>query len=472
MGKPTGFLEYKRQENPALSVKKRVKSFEEFHTALDLERRREQGARCMNCGVPFCQSHMVYDGVMSGCPLANLIPEWNDELYKGNYDEALSRLLKTNNFPEFTSRVCPALCENGCTCGIGDEAVTVRENEYAIIEKAFADGKIKPCPPKVRSGKRVAVIGSGPSGLAAADRLNKRGHSVTVFEKADRPGGLLMYGIPNMKLDKSVVLRRTDIMRAEGVKFKLSCEVGKDISAEKIYNEFDAVVLCCGSEVPRDLGYDKSVEGVIFAVDFLRSATKALLDGKRNRLSAKNKDVVIIGAGDTSNDCLATALRQGARSVYRVDIKSEPVYKKTLWGSLPFPDSYACEEAREVYGKCDDDFCTMIESIGAKNGKLDTVTTVKVEFKDGKLIQIPGTQKIRNADMLITASGFISCDESLCEQFSLGTLKGRAQTQSGKVFSAGDMRIGQSLVVKAIAEGRAAAQRADKFLIGYTNMLK
>lgn len=472
MGKPTGFLEYTRKEKTDIEPKLRVRNFNEFHLPLSIESRREQGARCMNCGVPFCQSNITYNGVNSGCPLANLIPEWNDEIYRANFDEALERLLKTNNFPEFTSRVCPALCENGCVCGMNDEPVTVHENEYAIIETAFKNGKIAPRPPLTRSDKKVAVIGSGPSGLAAADQLNKRGHSVTVYEKSDRAGGLLMYGIPNMKLDKSVIDRRIKIMKAEGVKFITNTEVGKDITAEQINAGYDVAVFCCGSEKPRDLGYDKSVKGVIFAVPFLKASTENVLDSKKNPYSAKDKDVVIIGAGDTSNDCLASAIRQGAKSIYRVDIKPEPKFKKTLWKDVPFPVSYAQEEAEAVYGKCDDDFSTMVKSISQKGGKLTGITTVQVKFEGGKLSEIEGSERSRHADMLITASGFVGCDEDVCKAFGIKSERGRADRQTGKFFTAGDMHTGQSLVVKAIAQGRAVAKDVDEFLMGYTNMLK
>ena len=303
MGKLTGFMEYDRQGNPAVAPLDRIQNFNEFHPMLSREEREEQGARCMDCGVPFCQAGMKLGGMFTGCPLHNLIPEWNDMIFRGNWEHALSRLRKTSNFPEFTGRVCPALCEAGCTCGFHDSPVTVKENELALIEYGFANGLIKPQIPKVRSGKRVAVVGSGPSGLAVADQLNHRGHWVTVFERFDRIGGLLMYGIPNMKLEKQIVQRRVDLMAAEGVTFVTSCNIGVDKSAQELLDEFDAVVLCCGASNPRDLNNPgREAKGIHFAVDFLRLNTKSLLDSNfadGNYISAKDKDVIVVGGGDT-----------------------------------------------------------------------------------------------------------------------------------------------------------------------------
>ena len=347
MGKPTGFLEYDRSDNTVLAPGERIKSFDEFRQQLDEEARRRQGARCMNCGVPFCQSAIQYNGKRIGCPLHNLIPEWNDEVYNGNYSHALDRLLKTNNFPEFTGRVCPALCERACINGKYDSPVTVHENELFIIEKAFKDGLIEPRIPEIRSGKKVAVIGSGPAGLACADQLNHRGHSVTVYEKADRAGGLLMYGIPNMKLDKSVVERRIKLMEQEGVEFVCNTAVAKDaaidenaatavnageikhITAAELMKKYDAVVLCCGAEVPRKLEAwetaktkGKDISGVYYAMDYLKAEIKHLLDGV-TEISAKGLNVVVVGAGDTANDCIATAVRQKAASITQLIRRSE-----------------------------------------------------------------------------------------------------------------------------------------------------
>ena len=326
MGKKTGFLEYERRGNPAIAPLERIQNFNEFHPPLPEEERRKQGARCMDCGVPFCQAGMNLCGAgFSGCPLHNLIPEWNDMIYAGNYSHALSRLLKTSNFPEFTSRVCPALCEAGCTCGLNGDPVTVKENEYFLIEYGYAHGLMQPRIPKVRTGKRVAVVGSGPSGLAVADQLNHRGHSVTVFERSDRIGGLLMYGIPNMKLEKKIVQRRVDLMTEEGVTFVTGADVGNTTSAQSLLDEFDAVVLCCGASNPRNLtgpGRDEC-QGIYFAVDFLKANTKSLLDSNLTDgkfISCKDKNVVIVGGGDTGNDCIGTAIRHGCKSVTAIEM--------------------------------------------------------------------------------------------------------------------------------------------------------
>ena len=319
MGKATGFLEYNRTESSAAEPLERINNFNEFHKPLSEDERKKQAARCMDCGVPFCQNGKMLCGMISGCPLNNLIPEWNDLIYRGQKKQALDRLLMTNNFPEFTSRVCPALCEKACICGVHDSPVTVKENENSIIEFGFENGLIEPVIPAVRSGKKVAVIGSGPSGLAAADTLNRRGHSVTVFERSDRAGGLLMYGIPNMKLEKHVIDRRTDLMKAEGVEFKTCADVGNNVKAEDILAEYDAVVLACGSSNPRDIkAPGRDAEGIYFAVDFLRATTKSLLDSELKDgkyISAKDKNVVIIGGGDTGNDCVGTSVRHGCKSV-------------------------------------------------------------------------------------------------------------------------------------------------------------
>ena len=339
MGKPTGFLEYERVEAKAVSPKERIKNFNEFHTPLSEAEQRKQSARCMDCGVPFCQSGMTIKGMTSGCPLNNLIPEWNDLVYTGNWEQAYNRLHKTSNFPEFTSRVCPALCEKACTCGLNGDAVCTKENEMAIIEHAYANGLAGPKPPKVRTGKKIAVVGSGPSGLAAADQLNQRGHSVTVFERSDRVGGLLMYGIPNMKLEKEVIDRKISIMKEEGVEFKTGVNVGKDVKAKKLLDDYDRVILCCGASNPRDIKVKgREAKGIHFAVDFLKSTTKALLDNglkDGTYISAKGKNVMVIGGGDTGNDCVGTSIRHGAKSVLQLEMMPKLPDKRTADNPWP-----------------------------------------------------------------------------------------------------------------------------------------
>ncbi len=359
MGKPTGFLDYKRQNSETIPPKKRIQNFKEFHVALPLEKQRIQGARCMACGVPFCQYGQIIGGMASGCPLNNLVPEWNDLIYHGKWELAYRRLAKTNCFPEFTSRVCPALCEAACTCNLNGEAVATKENEHAIIEYAFAQGLIAPHPPKVRTGKKVAVVGSGPSGLAAAMQLNSRGHKVTVFERRDRIGGLLRYGIPNMKLDKSVIDRRIAIMEAEGVEFVTNANVGGDIKASRLLKEYDRVVLACGASNPRDINVPgRDASGIYFAVDFLTSVTKSLLDSNfadHKFIPAKGKKVMVIGGGDTGNDCVGTSIRLGAASVLQLEMM--PKAPDTRTEQNPWPEwprvcktDYGQEEAIAVFG--------------------------------------------------------------------------------------------------------------------------
>ena len=496
MGKDTGFLEYKRINNGDVPVKERIKNFNEFHTALDTDKRREQAARCMNCGVPFCQSAMNLGGMVTGCPLHNLIPEWNDEIYRGHEKHALSRLRKTSNFPEFTGRVCPALCEKACMCGQNSDAVTVHDNELYLIETAFSKGYIEPMIPSIRSGKKVAVIGSGPSGLAVADELNHRGHNVEVFEREDEIGGLLMYGIPNMKLDKSVIKRRRKLMEDEEVVFHTGVDVGKDKKAKDLLKDFDAVVLCCGAKKERPLAAadPASVKGVYFAVDFLTQTTKAVLSASHKTVkalkeqtgyvNAEGKNVVIVGGGDTGNDCIGTVIRHGAKSVTAIEMMPKPPVERrpdNPWPQWPkvLKTDYGHEEAISVYGEDPRVFETTVKSISTdKKGNIKQVETVKVEFKDGKLCEVKGTEKTLKCDLLLIAAGFIGCEDYSADAFEVkrsgrGTVvtsEGGYHIEGTKLFSAGDMHRGQSLVVWAIAEGRACAREVDEYLMGYSNL--
>lgn len=485
MGKPTGFLEYQRKGNPSESPQARIKHYNEFHPRLSRDDRRRQGARCMECGVPFCQSGAVLNGMMSGCPLHNLIPEWNDLVYTGNFTHALERLLKTNNFPEFTGRVCPALCEAACTCGLHGDPVTVKDNELGIIEDAWERGLMSPCPPKARTGKKVAVVGSGPAGLACADQLNHRGHSVTVFEREDRPGGLLMYGIPNMKLEKSVVQRRLDKMTAEGVEFRTGADVGKTLPAQDLLKEFDAVVLCCGAAQPRDLAVPgRELDGVWFAVDFLKETTRALLDSglaEGTYPSAKGKHVVIVGGGDTGNDCVGTCIRHGCASVTQLEMMPKAPDQRAE--NNPWPEwprvcktDYGQEEAIACFGHDPRVYeTTVAEVMGDKDGKLKAVKTVRLGPNHQP---IPGTEEVHDCELLLIAAGFLGPQDYVPQVFGLErtprscvkTAEGGYATGVPGVFAAGDMRRGQSLVVWAIREGREAAREVDQYLMGYTNL--
>ena len=485
MGKPTGFLEYQRKGNPSESPQARIKHYNEFHPRLSRDDRRRQGARCMECGVPFCQSGAVLNGMVSGCPLHNLIPEWNDLVYTGNFTHALERLLKTNNFPEFTGRVCPALCEAACTCGLHGDPVTVKDNELGIIEDAWERGLMSPCPPKARTGKKVAVVGSGPAGLACADQLNHRGHSVTVFEREDRPGGLLMYGIPNMKLEKSVVQRRLDKMTAEGVEFRTGADVGKTLPAQDLLKEFDAVVLCCGAAQPRDLAVPgRELDGVWFAVDFLKETTRALLDSglaEGTYPSAKGKHVVIVGGGDTGNDCVGTCIRHGCASVTQLEMMPKAPDQRAE--NNPWPEwprvcktDYGQEEAIACFGHDPRVYeTTVAELMGDKDGKLEAVKTVRL---GSDRQPIPGTEEVRDCELLLIAAGFLGPQDYVPQVFGLErtprscvkTAEGGYATGVPGVFAAGDMRRGQSLVVWAIREGREAAREVDQYLMGYTNL--
>ncbi len=494
MGKPTGFMEYKREVSAAEDPKERIKHFNEFHRHMPREKQQLQGARCMECGVPFCQSGMMICGMASGCPLHNLIPEWNDLVYTGNWEQAYKRLRKTNNFPEFTSRVCPALCEAACTCGLNGEPVSTKENEYAIIENAYAEGYAKANPPEVRTGKRVAVVGSGPSGLAVADQLNKRGHQVTVFERSDRVGGLLMYGIPNMKLEKQIVERKVRIMEEEGVSFVTGVDVGRDIKADKLLHDFDRVVLACGASNPRDIkAPGRDAKGIYFAVDFLKANTKSLLDSgfaDKSYVDTGDKHVIIIGGGDTGNDCVGTSIRHGAKSVTQIEMM--PKAPDSRAENNPWPEwpkicktDYGQEEAIARYGHDPRIYeSTVKEFIKDKNGNLKAVKIVKLNWvKDDatgrmKMEELEGSEQVLDADIVLIAAGFLGTQSYVAEAFgvelnertNVKTEAGRYQTSVDNVFVTGDMHRGQSLVVWAIREGREAARAVDESLMGYSNL--
>lgn len=494
MGKPTGFMDYNRKNAKAAAPKERMKDFCEFHTPLTQEEQQEQAARCMACGVPFCQAGVELMGMTTGCPLHNLVPEWNDLVYTGNWEQAYNRLKKTNNFPEFTARVCPAPCEAACTCGHYGEAVTVKGNEYGIIEHAYAQGFAKACPPKVRTGKKVAVIGSGPAGLAAADQLNKRGHSVTVYEREDRLGGLLMYGIPNMKLEKQVIDRKIDVMKEEGITFLTGINVGKDIKAARLLKDFDRVVLACGAKNPRDIKVPgRDAKNIWFAVEYLTGVTRSLLDSgfKDNKyISAKGKKVVIIGGGDTGNDCAGTAIRHGAASVVQLEMMPKAPDQRAE--NNPWPEwpkvsktDYGQEEAIAVFGRDPRIYQTTVkEFLKDKNGNVSGLVTVRLENrkdeKTGSMVmaEVAGSEVKLEADLVLIAAGFLGTEKYVADAFGI-KLNERAnvETQADQygtnvknVFTAGDMHRGQSLVVWAIREGRAAAREVDLSLMGYTNL--
>ena len=486
MGKPTGFLDYERVDCPELPPEQRIRNFNEFKLPLPEQEMRTQAARCMDCGVPFCQAGMMFGNAVSGCPLHNLIPEWNDMLYHGSWKQAYYRLHKTNNFPEFTGRVCPSPCEKACVCNLNGLPVSSHNNELAIIEHAWREGFVQPRIPEVRSGKRVAVVGSGPSGLACADQLNHRGHSVTVLERFDRAGGLLMYGIPNMKLDKSVVSRRVELMKQEGVEFRCSVDVGVDVTAAELRKEFDAVVLCCGASNPRDLNLPgREAKGIHFAVDFLRANTKSLLDSgltDGKAISAKGKRVLVIGGGDTGNDCVGTCIRQGCKSVVQFEMLGCPPAERAEnnpWPQWPnvLKTDYGQQEAIFLQGEDPRVYNTTVTQFHMdKRGNLSGVTAANLSWEGGKMTQLD-TYEMK-VDMVLIAAGFLGCQSYIADAFGVKltprtvvqTAPGGYETSVPGVFTAGDMHRGQSLVVWGIHEGRGAARAVDEYLMGYSNL--
>ncbi|NIQ03354.1 MAG: glutamate synthase small subunit [Nitrospinaceae bacterium] len=481
MGSVKGFMDIERETPATRPVADRLKDQKEVYQPFPLEKYREQGARCMDCGVPFCQS-------ATGCPLGNAIPDWNDMVYRDQWEEALSLLLSTNNFPEFTGRICPAPCEGACVLGISEPPVTIRNIEEIIAEKGFENGWMQPNPPQKRTGKTVAIVGSGPAGLAAADQLNQAGHSVTVFEKADRIGGLLMYGIPHFKLEKTIVSRRIELMKAEGVEFKTNSHIGVNIPGNELMENYDAVLLCCGSEKPRDLPVEgRDLDGIHFAMDFLPQ------QNKRNEgdtipedisITARDKNVLIIGGGDTGSDCLGTALRQGAKKVCQFELLDEPPSERkpgNPWPQWPaiLRVTSSHEEAQEPVTQ----YNVSTLKFTGENGRVTKVHAVKIKFGEPDLQtgrrpieEIPGTRFEMDIDLVLLAMGFVHpVHEGLVKELNL-ELDGRGNvacdskkmTNQKGIFVAGDMTRGQSLVVWAIAEGREAARSIDEYLVGHT----
>jgi glutamate synthase (NADPH/NADH) small chain len=489
MGKPTGFIEFEREIPADRDPLERVKDWKEFHLHLPEDRLKNQGARCMDCGIPFCHSGTLISGMASGCPINNIIPEWNDLVFRGLWKEALDRLHKTNNFPEFTGRVCPAPCEGSCVLGIHEPPVTIKNIEVSIIDKGWEEGWVKPDVPDQRTGKKVAAIGSGPAGLSAAAQLNRVGHTVTVFERADRPGGLLMYGIPNMKLDKNeVVLRRVKLLEDSGVIFKCNVNVGADITAEQLLKDFDAVVICTGATKPRDLPIPgRELKGIHFAMDFLTANTKAVLDKSGKFITADGKDVVIIGGGDTGTDCVGTSVRHGCTSVTQLEIMAKPPLARAAnnpWPEWPktYKLDYGQEEAAAKFGDDPRVYLTTATHFeGDADGNVKAVHVVNVEWKKDEKgnfgpQKIPGTEKVLPAQLVLLAMGFLGPEQPLLDALKVerdprSNVKAEHEkytTSIPGVFAAGDCRRGQSLVVWAFNEGRGAARECDRFLMGET----
>ena len=491
MGKPTGFIEFERELPSDRDPLERVKDWKEIHLHLPEDRLKKQGARCMDCGIPFCHSGSLISGMASGCPINNLIPEWNDLVFRGLWQEALDRLHKTNNFPEFTGRVCPAPCEGSCVLGINNPPVTIKNIEVSIIDKGWEEGWVKPEPPQKRTGKKVAIIGSGPAGLSAAAQLNKAGHLVTVFERADRPGGLLMYGIPNMKLDKNeVVLRRVKLLEDEGVIFKCNVNVGTEITAEQLRKDFDAIIVATGATKARDLPIPgRELKGIHVAMDFLTANTRAVLDANATGITADGKDVVIIGGGDTGTDCVGTSLRHGCNSVTQLEIMAKPPLVRAAnnpWPEWPktYKMDYGQEEAAARFGDDPRVYLTTATHFeGDENGNVKAVHVVNVEWKkDDKgnfgPQKVPGTERVLPAQLVLLAMGFLGPEQPLLDALNVErdartNIKAEHEkytTSLPGVFAAGDCRRGQSLVVWAFNEGRGAARECDRFLMGQTDL--
>lgn len=493
MGDPTGFMEHNRELEPDRSPSERIKDWNEFHGHMPEQKLKIQGSRCMDCGIPFCQSGTIINGLTAGCPVNNIIPEWNDLVYRGLWKEALERLHKTNNFPEFTGRICPAPCEGSCVLGISEPPVTIKTIECTIIDKAFEEGWVKPEIPPVRTGKKVAVIGSGPAGLACAAQLNKAGHTVTVYERDDRIGGLLMYGIPNPHLDKKVVERRVKLLEEEGVQFVTNTEIGKDYPPDKLMKEFDAVVICTGATKPRDLPVEgRELGGIHMAMEFLKANTKSLLDSNLEDgqyISAKDKDVIVLGGGDTGTDCVATSMRHGCRSLLQFEILPKPPLSRAPdnpWPQWPkvYTLSYGQEEAMSIFGEDPRRYQVLTKKfVGDGKGNVKELHTVEIEWHTGdngrpSFREIPGTQKIWPAQLVLLALGFLGPEHTLLDMMNIERDdRSNAKAEYDKymtsvegVFAAGDARRGQSLVVWAINEGRGAARECDRYLMGSTRL--
>ena len=493
MGKPTGFMEFKRELPADQPELQRIAHWNEFHEHMPEPKLKQQGARCMDCGVPFCHTGKLVAGMASGCPINNLIPEWNDLVYRGLWKEALERLHKTNNFPEFTGRVCPAPCEGSCVLGINAPPVTIKTIENAIVDHGWDEGWVIPEPPKQRTGKKVAVIGSGPAGLAAAAQLNRAGHSVTVLERDDRPGGLLMYGIPNMKLDKrEVVERRLKMMEREGIKFICNAHVGDNVEAQLLRKDFDAIVLCTGATQPRDLPIDgRKLKGVHFAMEYLTESTKALLNGGPDHtpIHARDRHVIVIGGGDTGTDCVATAMRQGCKSLTQLEIMQQPPLDRA--GDNPWPEwpkvyklDYGQEEAAAKFGADPRTYLTTVKRfVGDDTGAVQEIVTVQIEWQKNEKgqfvpVEVAGTERTHPAQLVLLAMGFLGPEQMLLKDLAVDVdPRSNVKAEHGKfatsiqgVFAAGDCRRGQSLVVWAINEGRGAARECDRYLMGATEL--